>query len=64
MFLQRGAVGPQAAEVLDTFVYFRGVQGGDWGFSTAVGLVKGVVGAVLIFVANKTAKRFGEEGVY
>jgi len=32
MFLQRNAVGPEAAEVLDTFVYFRGIQSGDWGF--------------------------------
>src|SRR5690606_30698921 len=35
-YLQRNAVGPGAAEVLDTFVYFRGIQGGDWGFATAV----------------------------
>jgi len=62
-FLQRNAVGPGAAEVLDTFVYFRGIQGGDWGFATAVGLVSGVVGAILIFTANWLAKRFGEEGI-
>lgn len=64
LFLQRNAVGPHAAEVLDTFTYFRGIQGGDWGFSTAVGLAKGVVGAVLIAAANMLAKRFGEEGVF
>jgi putative aldouronate transport system permease protein len=63
-YLQRSAVGPGAAEVLDTFTYFRGIQGGDWGFATAVGLVKGVVGAVLIFGTNRLAKRFGEEGVF
>jgi len=62
-FLQRNAVGAGAAEVLDTFVYFRGIQGGDWGFATAVGLVSGVVGALLIFGANWLAKRFGEEGI-
>ena len=50
--------------MLDTFVYFRGIQGGDWGFAAAVGLVRGVVGAVLIVAANWLAKRFGEEGVY
>ncbi len=64
IFLQRNAVGAQAAEVLDTFVYFRGVQAGDWGFSTAVGLVKGLVGLVLILGANKLARRFGEEGMF
>jgi putative aldouronate transport system permease protein len=57
-------VGPQAAEVLDTFIYFRGIQGGDWGFATAVGLVRGVVGTLLVVGANWAAKRVGEEGVY
>lgn len=63
-FLQRGAVGPDAAEVLDTFVYFRGVTAGDWSFATAVGLVRSVVSAVLIFVANWLAKRFFDEGIF
>lgn len=62
-YLQRESVGARASEVLDTFTYFRGIQGGDWGFSTAVGLVKGVVGMVLVLAANMVAKRMGEEGV-
>lgn len=64
MFLQRNGVGKDAAEVLDTFVYFRGIQSGDWGFSAAVGLVKGLVGMVLVIAANKLSKRFGEEGAF
>lgn len=64
IFLQRGAVGARAAEVLDTFTYFRGIQGGDWGFATAVGLVKGLVGAALVFAANRAVKAFGEEGAF
>ncbi len=63
-YLQRGAVGAQAAEVLDTFIYFRGIQGGDWGFAAAVGLVRGLVGTALVVASNLVAKRFGEEGVY
>lgn len=63
-FLQRDAVGAQAAEVLDTFVYFRGIQAGDWGFATAVGMVRSLVGLILIVTANWLAKRFGEEGIY
>src|SRR5690606_12807816 len=57
-FLQRGAVGPEAAEVLDTFVYFRGVVNGDWSFAAAVGLVRAVFGAVMIFASNWLAKKF------
>lgn len=63
-FLQRGAVGADAAEVLDTFVYFRGIQAGDWGFATAVGMVRSVVGLILIVTANWLAKKFGDEGIF
>lgn len=64
ILLQRDAVGPKAAEVLDTFVYYNGIVGGDWGLSTAVGLVKGVVGAVLVLSANRIAHVLGQSGVY
>lgn len=63
IFLQRAAVGFEAAEVLDTFVYFRGIQAGDWGYSAAVGLVKGLIGLIMIVAANKVAKKLGEDGL-
>jgi len=64
ILLQRDAVGADAGEVLDTYVYFNGVVDGEWGTSAAVGLVKGVVGLVLILGANKFAHRLGQEGIY
>ncbi|MFJ8027201.1 ABC transporter permease [Streptomyces sp. NPDC096311] len=64
MLLQRDAVGPQAAEIIDTFVYYQGIVGGDYGFAAAAGLFKGVVGALLVYAANKVAHRLGEQGVY
>ncbi|QKW10884.1 sugar ABC transporter permease [Streptomyces sp. NA04227] len=64
ILLQRDAVGADAAEVLDTYVYFHGVVDGDWGISTAAGLMKGVIGFILIVLANKLAHRLGEQGVY
>lgn len=63
-FLQRSAVGPDAAEVLDTFVYFRGFANSDFSFATAVGIVRSLVGALLIFAANWVANRFFDEGVF
>lgn len=62
-YLQRQAVGKEASEVLDTFSYFRGIQAGDYGFATAVDMVKSVVGFVLIISSNWLAKRFGGEGI-
>jgi putative aldouronate transport system permease protein len=64
ILLQRQAVGPDAAEVLDTYVYFNGIVGGQWGITAAAGLVKGVVGTVLVIVANRVAHRLGQDGVY
>lgn len=63
LLLQQPAVGAAAAQVLDTFVYFRGIAGGDWGISTAAGLLKGVIATILVLGANWLAKRMGGEGV-
>jgi putative aldouronate transport system permease protein len=64
IILQQKAVGAEAAQVIDTFVYYRGVVGGDWGLSAAVGLLKGVIGTTLVVGANWAAKRFGGQGVF
>jgi putative aldouronate transport system permease protein len=62
--LQREAVGRQAAEVLDTFVYYQAIVPQQWGLGAAAGLFKAVVGLVLVLAANKVAHRLGEQGVY
>ncbi|WP_380159040.1 ABC transporter permease [Kineococcus sp. R86509] len=64
ILLQQGPVGLQASEVLDTWVYNNGILGGNWGTSAAAGLIKGLVGVVLVIGANKLAHLFGERGVY
>jgi len=64
IFLQQEAVGLRASEVLDTYVYNRGIAGGEWGVSAAAGLIKGLVGTALVLGANKVAHIFGERGVY
>ncbi|MDP4332721.1 ABC transporter permease subunit [Curtobacterium sp. A7_M15] len=64
IILQRNAVGADAAEVLDTYVYYHGVVDGNWSAGIAVGLIKGLVGFVLIMAANKAAHMLGEQGVY
>lgn len=64
VLLQRDSVGPRAGEVLDTYIYYFGVQGGNWSVAAAAGIVKGLVGLGLVLAANKLAHKFGEEGVY
>ena len=62
-YLQRQAVGAEASEVLDTFAYFRGIQAGDYGFATAVGMAKSVVGLGLILGSNWIANKVSGEGI-
>jgi putative aldouronate transport system permease protein len=64
ILLQQPIVGADAAQTLDTFTYFRGINGGDWGLATAAGLVKGVIGTILVLGANRAAKALGGEGVF
>ncbi|GAA1289234.1 ABC transporter permease subunit [Pseudonocardia aurantiaca] len=64
IILQQTGLDRSVTEVLDTYVYNQGLVAGQWGVSAAVGLVKGMVGVILVLGANKLAHLLGEEGVY
>ncbi|OUS72458.1 protein lplB [Paenibacillus sp. MY03] len=64
IFLMLNPFNMDTGNVLDTYVYFKGIQQGDVSFATAVGMFKGAVGLVLVVIANRIAKRFGEDGLY
>lgn len=63
ILLQEPAVGQQAGQVLDTYVYYNGIVAGNWGMGAAVGMIKSVVGLLLVLAANWLAHRVGEAGV-
>jgi putative aldouronate transport system permease protein len=64
VYLMLNSTVSEVGEVLDTYVYRMGVVNGNFSFTTAVGLLKGIVGMILIVGANKIARTFGEKGVY
>lgn len=64
IFLMLNAMNREVGEVFDTYVYSVGISQGQYSFSTAVGVFKSIVGLILVVVANRLAKRFGEEGIY
>ncbi|RTE09235.1 ABC transporter permease [Paenibacillus whitsoniae] len=64
VYLMLNASVSEVGEVLDTYVYRMGVVNGNFSFTTAVGLLKGLVGMILIVAANRLARSFGEKGVY
>lgn len=54
------------ADILDTYVYRKSFLTGDsnLGYTTAVGLLKSVVGAIMIIGANKIVSKNGYKGLY
>jgi putative aldouronate transport system permease protein len=52
------------ADIIDTYVYRMGLSEGRFELATAVGLFKSVVNFLMIVLANKLARMWGEEGVY
>lgn len=51
-------------DVIDTWVYRQGILNFQFGLAAAVGIFKGIIGLVLIVVANRAAKRFAGSGIY
>ena len=51
-------------EVITTYVFKTGVRGGQFSYSTAVGLFQSVVGTGMIVGANQVAKKLGHEGIW
>ncbi len=62
LVLQNDAVRP-VTDIFDTFVYRRGLQRGNYSYSTTVGFFQSVVSLILILGANRFAKVIGEEGL-
>ena len=64
IFLFKNNLNQSVAEVFETYVYQVGIAGGRYSYSTAVGLFKNVVGAVLVFSSNLIAQKLGQPSFY
>jgi putative aldouronate transport system permease protein len=51
-------------DIIDTWVYRQGILDFQLSLATAVGLFKGVIGLVLILIANRVAKRVAGSTLY
>ena len=48
----------ETADVISTFVYRRGIAGGDYSFAAAAGLFNSVINLVLILMVNRMSRQF------
>jgi len=51
-------------DILDTYIYRLGIDGGQYSISSAVSLIKGTVGMVLVFITHLISKKVTGKGVW
>lgn len=54
----------ETADILSSFVYRKGLQEANYGYSTAVSLFNSVVNFVLLLFANGLSKKYTESGLF
>lgn len=54
----------ETGEVLDTYIYRVGLVGGQFSYTTAIGLFKSVIGLILVVGANKLSKKLTGNSIY
>ena len=54
----------ETGDVIGTFIYRRGLKGGDFSYSTAVGLFQTVVNFILLIIANWISQKTTENSLW
>ncbi|MBW5445254.1 ABC transporter permease subunit [Cohnella sp. CFH 77786] len=62
-FVFKNAINMEHIEVLDLYVYNIGIENNNFGFATAVSILKSIVSLILLFAANSMSKLVRGEGV-
>ena len=54
----------ETADVLNTYVYRKGLMESDFSYATAVGLFQGIIGFLLVVTANRISKKLTETSLW
>ncbi|WP_084543525.1 ABC transporter permease [Gracilibacillus kekensis] len=54
----------ETGDIIDTFVYRVGLVKGDFGFATAMGMFKSVIGFIFIVIAYRLAYKFADYKIF
>ncbi|WP_409343106.1 ABC transporter permease [Paenibacillus sp. MBLB4367] len=54
----------EVGDILDTWIFRRGIENLDFSVPAAMGVFKSVIGLVLVLGANKLAKKIGNSGIW
>lgn len=51
-------------DILDTYIYRMGITTGNYSFATAIGVMKGIIGTVLVLFTHCVSKKMTGKGVW
>ncbi|MFC7680698.1 ABC transporter permease [Paenibacillus sp. GCM10028914] len=54
----------ETSDIINTFVYRRGILDADFSFATAVGLFQSVIGFILVVAANRIVRKYSETSLW
>ena len=54
----------ETADVISTFVYRKGLQDFQWGYSAAVGIFNSVINFVVVMVFNKISRKVSDVSLW
>ncbi|MDO5732925.1 MAG: ABC transporter permease subunit [Eubacteriales bacterium] len=64
VYLMQNPANTSVSEIISTFVYRIGLKGGNYGFSTAVGLFNSLLSLVLFLIANQLSRRYSDTSIW
>lgn len=64
IYLMQKAANLSVSEVLDTYVVKKGLLGGQFGYSTAIGLFKSVFSMIFVITVNTICRKIGEVSLW
>lgn len=54
----------ETADIISTYVFRMGIDGGNFSYATAVGLFEGLINLILLSIANFCSKKFTESSLW
>ena len=60
VYVLKNPVVSDIAEVISTYIFRIGIEGAQFSFTAALGLFESIVGLILVLLANRTARKFGQ----
>ena len=64
IILLSNATNRSVSDVIQVFVFREGIVGGNFSFTTAIGLFQSVIGLILVIGSDRLAKLVGESGLF